>query len=241
MSISKTEFTSYIQSFDFPQLFNEMGWNNDHTSLSIAVDNVTFNIEAVAEKSNFKILVCSPFSNGAIPDYAMRRVIDNKVTKYFQEHLIIFVDQKKSEQLWQLAVKQPQKPIIVTETRWRRNQSIDLLYQRFAHVLFELDEEDNITIIDVKKRLIENFQTNNEKVTKKFYERFKSEHEIFKNFIAGINDNADHEWYASLMLNRLMFIYFIQKKGFLDNDIHYLKNRLQAIQLLKGKDKFHQT
>jgi tRNA1(Val) A37 N6-methylase TrmN6 len=76
---------------------------------------------------------------------------------------------------------------------------------------------------------------------KRFYERFKTEHGIFKSFITGIDDNADYEWYTSLMLNRLMFIYFIQKKGFLDNDIHYLKNRLQAIQSLKGKDQFHQT
>ena len=29
------------------------------------------------------------------------------------------------------------------------------------------------------------------------------------------------------MLNRLMFVYFIQRKGFLDNDPDYLKNRLQ--------------
>ena len=34
------------------------------------------------------------------------------------------------------------------------------------------------------------------------------------------------DWYASVMLNRLMFIYFIQKKGFLDGDRDYLRNRL---------------
>ena len=36
-----------------------------------------------------------------------------------------------------------------------------------------------------------------------------------------------------------MFIYFIQKKGFLDNDKDYLKNRLYNIQKQKGKDKFY--
>jgi len=35
-----------------------------------------------------------------------------------------------------------------------------------------------------------------------------------------------------------MFIYFIQKKGFLDGDLDYLRNRLQTIQERKGKDKF---
>ena len=32
------------------------------------------------------------------------------------------------------------------------------------------------------------------------------------------------------MLNRMMFIYFIQKRGFLDNDVNYLRNRLRHMQ-----------
>ena len=40
------------------------------------------------------------------------------------------------------------------------------------------------------------------------------------------------------MLNRLMFVYFIQKKGFLDGDIDYLRNRLAMVQKLRGKDRF---
>jgi hypothetical protein len=241
MKLKLTEFSGYLNKFEFRTLFNEMGWNNDTTKHSVIVDNITFNIEAVAEKSNFKILVCSPRTDGNIPEYSQRIKIDQEITKFFQEHLLIFADKKQTEQLWQLVVRQPSKPITVTTTRWNINQKIEILYQRFANVFFELDEEDNITIIDVKNRLLENFQVNNEKVTKKFYDRFKIEHDKFKNFIKGINDFADLEWYTSLMLNRLMFIYFIQKKGFLDGDFHYLQNRLKKIQTLKGKDQFHQT
>ena len=49
---------------------------------------------------------------------------------------------------------------------------------------------------------------------------------------------ADREWYASLMLNRMMFIYFIQKRGFLDGDTDYLRNRLEAMRTNHGKDRF---
>ncbi len=49
----------------------------------------------------------------------------------------------------------------------------------------------------------------------------------FLDFIKGIQPQGDREWYASLMLNRLMFVYFIQKKGFLDGDPDYLRNRLR--------------
>lgn len=41
------------------------------------------------------------------------------------------------------------------------------------------------------------------------------------------------------MLNRLMFVYFIQKKGFLDGDENYLANRMAQVQATAGKGKFH--
>ena len=118
MPLNKQEFSRYIREFNFRELFNEMGWNNDKTSQPITVDNNTFTLQAVAEKRGFKILVCSPTSEGMIPDYNTRKKIEAKVTKLFQEHLIIFVDAKKNEQIWQLVVRQTGKPTKVTETHW---------------------------------------------------------------------------------------------------------------------------
>ena len=57
-------------------------------------------------------------------------------------------------------------------------------------------------------------------------------------FIEGIEKVADREWYASLMLNRMMFIYFIQKRGFLDNNPDYLRDRLQIVRQRHGADMF---
>jgi hypothetical protein len=75
-------------------------------------------------------------------------------------------------------VRQSGKPTKVTETRWHINQDPELLYQRAAGIFFELDEEDKITIVDVKNVLV-NFHQNNEKVTKQFYDKFKKEHSSF--------------------------------------------------------------
>jgi len=77
-----------------------------------------------------------------------------------------------------------------------------------------------------------------DRVTKRFYDRFQAEHATFLRFIEGIPVEGDREWYASLMLNRLMFVYFIQKKGFLDNNEHYLRSRLRAVQEQKGNGNF---
>ncbi len=239
MSLDKKEFSNYIKQFKFRELFNDMGWNNDKTTQPIVVDNETYTLQAVAEKSGFKILLCNPLSNGLIPDYNTRKKIETKVTKLFQEHLIVFFDAKKTEQIWQLVVRQSGKPTKVTETRWHINQDPELLYQRAAGIFFELDEEEHITIIDVTKRIADNFHQNNEKVTKQFYDKFKKEHGAFLQFIKGISDKTNQEWYASLMLNRLMFCYFIQKKGFLDNNKNYLRDKLLACKAQKGKVKFY--
>ena len=87
--------------------------------------------------------------------------------------------------------------------------------------------------------LIENFQQNNEAVTKKFYDGFKKEHTAFLKFIKGIEDKTNLEWYASLMLNRLMFCYFIQKQRFLDNNMDYLQDKLKECKAKKGRNKFY--
>jgi hypothetical protein len=77
-----------------------------------------------------------------------------------------------------------------------------------------------------------------ERVTRRFYDRFKTEHSAFLKFLKGIPDEDMQRWYASVMLNRLMFIYFIQKKGFLNKDTNYLRNKLAQIKD-KGKDLFY--
>ena len=55
---------------------------------------------------------------------------------------------------------------------------------------------------------------------------FKTEHAAFLKFIEASPMLKMQRWYASVMLNRLMFVYFIQKKGFLDDDPDYLRNKL---------------
>jgi len=65
-----------------------------------------------------------------------------------------------------------------------------------------------------------------DRVVRRFYSRFKSEQAIFQSSIQGIPSSADREAYALLMLNRLMFLYFIQQGSFLDGDSSYLPKHL---------------
>jgi hypothetical protein len=68
------------------------------------------------------------------------------------------------------------------------------------------------------------------RIFKRFFERYLTEYSNFLTHIDGILDQAELNRYASLMLTRLMFLYFLQHKHFLDSDPHYLSQHLKIFQ-----------
>jgi hypothetical protein len=237
-----------LKEFDFTGLFiEELGWNRvSSRSLSVLVDGETFTLKPVAEKCGVVIYLCEPDAEGNIPPTNLRRKIEFQVAKSNYEHLIIFVDGKRTTQRWQWVKREnkrdngkvtggrTQKYI---EETWHISQPGELLAQKIQRLNIDIEEEECINILDITNRTRQAFDV--ERVTKRFYDKFKNEHKAFLGFITGIEKVADKEWYASLMLNRMMFIYFIQKKGFLDNDPDYLRNRLERVRSSNGRDQFH--
>ena len=122
------------------------------------------------------------------------------------------------------------------EVSWRKGQAGDALVQKLATLAVPLAEEESLDLAGTVGKLRDAFDR--DKVTKKFFDHFKAEHKAFLGAIDGIAAESAREWYASVMLNRLMFVYFIQKKRFLAGDEHYLRNRLNQVGKLKGKGKF---
>ena len=86
MSLSKQEFSNYIKQFNFRELFNDMGWNNDKTTQPIVVDNTTYILKAVAEKCGLKILTCEV---DELPNNEARRKIDTQIKRLFFHYLLI--------------------------------------------------------------------------------------------------------------------------------------------------------
>jgi hypothetical protein len=236
MYLTKDEFIDRIKTFSFKDLFISMGWDTAKLELPIALDGSVYNLNAVAQKKDFVIFTCA---SKTLPESDKRKKIEREVSKRFLEHIIIFYDVSKNRQVWQTCIREPNKPYVTREVTYHLHQTPELLFQKLRGLVFTLEEEDKIGLVDVVHRVSESFNTNAERVTKRFYDGFKKEHTNFLNFIEGITDVVDREWYASLMLNRLMFIYFIQKKGFLDDDRDYLRNRLKATQKKWGADKFY--
>jgi len=215
-----------LRGFDFKTLFiEELGWDHYTSILDIPVDGQNFTLGAIAEKRGIVVFVCGPASNGSMPDYSIRRKIERQVTKSHHEHLIIYLNADKTRQVWQWVKRQSGKPAQCREHTYYANQSGDLLIQKIDNLAFSLKEEEQLTVIEVGRRARKAFDV--EKVTKKFYDRFKTEHGKFSKFLKGIPEDKLQRWYVSVMLNRLMFIYFIQKKSFLDSNTDYLRSCLR--------------
>jgi hypothetical protein len=216
---------------DFRTLFREyLGWDHDSGELAVEITGKAFALMAVAQKRGFRILHCPQ-----IPTRPVRIKIDNKITAAAYEHLIIFTH--GDEQIWQWTRREPGRPAASRSFTIAPGQSGEALLQKLRAISFSLDEEDSITIAAVASRARAALDV--ETVTKRFYTQFTAEHSTLLTLIKGIAGAADLQWYSSLMLNRLMFIYFIQKKGFLDNNVEYLRHRLNLLQQRRGKDKFH--
>ena len=241
MTTDITELRPYLQAFDFNGLFvSGLGWNHYRGNpLNITIDDFTYGLEPVAEKAGFAVFVCAPDAEGAIPTYPVRRKIEHQVTQRAFEHLIIFADESRTSQIWQWVKRETGKPTACREMQYRTGQSGNVLLQRIQAIAVSLVEElQGIGIAEVVSRVRRALDI--ERVTRRFYDRFKGELTAFQSFIDGVTTQGDREWYASLMLNRMMFIYFIQKQGFLDGDINYLRNRLLLVQSQAGEGRYQQ-
>ena len=220
-----------LRRCDFRTMFREyLGWDNDSGELAVDISGETFTLTAVAQKRGFRILHCPQ-----IPARPVRIKIDNKITAAAYEHLIIFTH--GDEQIWQWTRREPGRPAASRSFTIAPGQSGEALLQKLRAISFSLDEEESITIATVAGRAKAALDV--ETITKRFYTQFTAEHSTLLTLIKGIAEAADLQWYSSLMLNRLMFVYFIQKKGFLDNNVDYLRDRLNKLQQQRGKDKFH--
>jgi hypothetical protein len=239
--LQRSEIRRYLEDFNFSALFTDstVGWDWPVQSgkLRVPHQGSFVELETVAEKRGVKVLLVPADASGDIISSDDRKKLEKAVTPLATEHLLIFTDARKSRQVWLWTSRWPGKPISYRELIWEKGKANELLLQKLSSIAFTLDEEDALDITGVVLRLRDSLDR--DKVTKRFYEQFKTQKDGFRKFIKGITDGGLLDWYTSLMLNRLMFCYFLQRKGFLDGDHDYLTNRLERVREEFGKEKFH--
>ena len=239
MNIDSESAREQLRNFDLPPLFNQLGWDLYSQTLPIRVGEVEYVLTGCAEKRGMVVFYYSAPPEDDIPDYTTRSKIEREVTKSVHEHLIIFTNHEKTTQIWQWVKREAGRPAQRRELNFDpTRQEGEALIQRLESITFSLEEEEGLTLVDVTSRVRAAFDV--ERVTKRFYDYFKKEHDVFLQFLAGIPDEEMQRWYVSVILNRLMFIYFIQKKGFLNDDPDYLQTNLLRSREY-GADQYYRT
>ena len=227
-----------LQSCNLTKLFiEELGWEPAHQKLTLRAGETDYAFTAVAEKSGFIAWLCDSPAGG-LPDHATRLKLDRKLSETSFEHLIVFVTDARASQSWMWVRREQGKPLAARTHEYHSDQPGDSLLQKLQILYVSLQEEEaGLSTVAVAGRARAAFDI--EKVTKAFYRDFDTHRKAFLKFIHGIGEVADCEWYASVMLNRLMFVFFIQRKGFLDGDHDYLRHRLDRCKKEQEKDKFY--
>ncbi|MBR0433952.1 MAG: Eco57I restriction-modification methylase domain-containing protein [Bacteroidaceae bacterium] len=236
--MNKRTFTEHIAESNFRELFiREMGWNNPHgqKSFDLLIEGITYTFQLIAERSGFQVLTCQ---QAEIPTSSLCKKIDTRLRRQANDYICIYHLPKSQHHLWVVPVKKVEKRDLVL-VEYETAERAGFLFEKVDDLTFGLDERT--TIMDVKERVQGTFIINSEKITNDFYKGFRKEHTRFAQFITGIDDNIEpknnqnKQWYTSVMLNRLMFCYFIQKKGFLDLNVNYLRDKLTLVQQRSGK------
>jgi type I restriction-modification system DNA methylase subunit len=240
MALDVQRTRDLLTDFAFHRLFiEELGWSNPTSGkkpVSVEVADQSIERTAIAELAGVMVFEIT-VADGLIPDAKTRRAIHHAIASLYHENLLIFVDRPRSQSLWYW-VKREDTRSQAREHLYVKGQPGDLFLTKLQSMVVDLTEFDAgvPSVVEVVQRLRTALDV--ERVTRKFYDEFKEQHIVFLGLISGITKEADRRWYASVMLNRLMFVYFLQRKGFIDNDYWYLQNKL-AESKSRGSDRFY--
>jgi len=200
------------------ELFIEkLGWSrpgsNDKVQIRVEIEMLgshMYTFDEVAQYRGIRIFVCPE-----LPDARAQRLLDRELRRHSTERLIIFAGEHEQEWRWPRSTDdQGQGKTRLVSHRHRVGSSSEALSQRLS--MIEIGVEESPSVIEVLRRLRAAFDA--DRITKAFYRAYVNEHNALCNVVSGIDSSDDREWYSTLLLNRLMFIYFMQRKGFMDGD-----------------------
>jgi hypothetical protein len=219
----------HLQDLNFEALFrSDLHWSNPTTKRveTIEVESVRYQRRMIAQVAGVAVYEVVA---GQVPNATVRQEIYRQTKEISFEHLLIFVDEERSQSYWSW-VKRDGKKEVARHLTYYKGQTGDLILGKLGKLVFELEdfEAGDPNVMDAARRLQAALDV--EVVTKKFYGDFKVHLEWFVAQIAGIDDENDRRWYASVILNRLMFVYFLQYKGFVDGNENYLRDKFEQFE-----------
>lgn len=238
MTLNFSQSRQFLQDFQFRDLFiQQLGWSYPSRDkiVPIALEGETYSCKSISELLGVSVFEVTA-AKGDIPNATTRLAIYKQIAEFAHENLLIFIDQERTQSVWYW-VKREDSKIYPRDHVYVKREPCDLLLTKVIALYVDIDELESLSVIDVAQRLQAGWDV--ERVTKKFFEEFKTLHVEFLGAIGGIDKETDRRWYTSVLLNRLMFVYFLQRKGFLDGGkTLYLQEKLEECNK-RGQDLFY--
>ena len=241
-------FEKHLRAFDFGRLFVDvLGWNNpvaDRDWQRDEAGETSFTHRTVAELGG--VVAIQVVTDSGWPTEEQRMRVWKHIAKSHAENLLIFTDQQtkasQSQWYWVKKDKHPDtgKPRLTARRHeYFKGQPVDLFASKLQAMVVELSELDaagRLPVLEAARRIQAALDV--DKTTKKFFTAYQQQHLELLKHIQGIDNERDKRWYASVLLNRLMFVWFMQKKFFLDGgNADYLQAKL-AISQASGPNRF---
>lgn len=242
MPLNRARARQLLSEFDFQALFvEEMGWDAVPKERPHPIGDSGYMRRLIVEMSGVTVLEVFPTSpDGTLPDKSDSDKIHTQIAKLSHENVIIFLDDDRNRSkcmlYWAKREDGKRRP---RRHHYFKGQPGDLFMSKIDGMVIEMDElreDGSLPISEITYRVAAALDI--ERVTKRFYSEFSVLRVDFINHIEGIDNDKERFWYASVLLNRLMFIYFLQKKGFIQNNSRYLDDKLGESRS-RGSDRYY--
>lgn len=221
------------QGLDF--VFRELlGWSLENPKVvPFEVDGETYCPKVVADLKGYRVFL---FESSTLPSPKLQARLDVTLSEQAPEKITIFSDGATLQ--WRWPHQTPSGGVSFESLSTSATKMPSFLAQRLVGLRFTAkDFANGISLVDVRDRVRGRFD--GAKVTKRFFDEFRTHHKALASGIEGLDSEELSSSYATLLLNRLMLLYFLQKREFLNDDPFYLENCLASVQKLSGKDKFY--
>ncbi len=216
-----------LRQFRFAELFREeLGWEAPHRTQAVPFDPEDPRRKAtpIAELGGVYVL---ELVVETLPEASVRKSVHHRIGHSAPEHVLVFRDIDDRVACWSWLKREGGKEQL-RDHYYYQGQPGDAFIAKIANLtveLSELDPQGRIPLRAAADKVRSALDV--QKVVRRFYDRYKDVLEGFVDAIDGIDVPTDRRWYASVLLNRLMFIYFLQKGRFLDGgNLNYLEDKL---------------
>ena len=152
VSLDRDSVRRRLESVDLRALFiGELGWDHGGADIAAVVAGRTFVLEAIAHKRGLVAYQYVADSNDAFPDHPVRQRIERTVARSVREHLIVYATSDRNTQCWQWVKREAGRPDRIRTHIYNGGQSGEALIQKIEQLAFSLEDEDELTIVDVSR------------------------------------------------------------------------------------------